>query len=249
MLTDLPPKLIHDEPLDLTPEQRESYRLAEEEGVVRLTELGDAATIRHVFELVLRLKQICNFDPATGASAKLERLEADLEEIAESGRKAIVFSQWVGTLEKLADRLARFGPLEYHGKVPQRRRDAVIERFRDDREPARAVDELRSRRRRPEPPVRQLRLPLRPLVEPGRRGPGDQPRPSHRRRRPGQRHAISHARHDRGADRPHSCRRSASCSTSSSPAPSGRRKLGLTQEELFGLFQLHCPSGPIRLAA
>ena len=69
-------------PLDLTPEQRESYRMAEEEGVVRLTELGDAATIQHVFELVLRLKQICNFDPATGASAKLERLEADLEEIA-----------------------------------------------------------------------------------------------------------------------------------------------------------------------
>ena len=43
---------------------------------------GRAATIQHVFELVLRLKQICNFDPATGASSKLERLEADLEEIA-----------------------------------------------------------------------------------------------------------------------------------------------------------------------
>ena len=28
-----------------------------------------------------------------------------------------------------------------------------------------------------------------------------------------------------------------------------RRKLGLTQEELFGLFQLKCPSGPINLAA
>ena len=28
-----------------------------------------------------------------------------------------------------------------------------------------------------------------------------------------------------------------------------RRKLGLTQEELFGLFQLKCPSGPIDLAA
>ena len=48
--------------LELTPEQRESYRLAEEEGVVRLTEMGEAATIQHVFELVLRLKQICNFD-------------------------------------------------------------------------------------------------------------------------------------------------------------------------------------------
>ncbi len=132
VLRELPPKLIHDEPLELTAEQRESYRLAEEEGVLRLTELGAAATIHHVFELVLRLKQICNFDPPTGASTKFERLEANLEEIAGSGRKAIVFSQWVVTLRRLAEQLDRFGPLEYHGKVPQRRRDGVIQRFRED---------------------------------------------------------------------------------------------------------------------
>ena len=102
VLTDLPPKMFRDAELELTPEQREAYRLAEDEGVVRLTELGDEVTIQHVFELVLRLKQICNFDPATGASAKLERLEADLEEVAASGRKAIVFSQWVAD-----DRAAR----------------------------------------------------------------------------------------------------------------------------------------------
>jgi SNF2 family DNA or RNA helicase len=29
----------------------------------------------------------------------------------------------------------------------------------------------------------------------------------------------------------------------------GRRKLGLTQEELFGLFKLKCPSEPIDVAA
>ena len=49
---DLPPKLLHDELLELTSQQRESYRLAEDKGVFRLSELGKAATIRHVFELV-----------------------------------------------------------------------------------------------------------------------------------------------------------------------------------------------------
>jgi SNF2 family DNA or RNA helicase len=132
VLAELPPKLFRDAELELTPQQRESYRLAEDEGVLRLTALGPAATISHVFELVIRLKQICNFDPATGASAKLERLEADLEEIAGSGRKAIVFSQWVGTLHRLAAALARFGPLEYHGKIPAAHREAVVSRFRDD---------------------------------------------------------------------------------------------------------------------
>ena len=81
------------------------------------TQLGDRATIQHVFELVLRLKQICNFDPATGESSKLERLAADLEEVAASGQKAIVFSQWVATLEVLAERLRQFGVCQYHGKV------------------------------------------------------------------------------------------------------------------------------------
>ncbi len=132
VLTEMPPKMFRDAKLDLSPEQRETYRLAEEEGIVRLTEMGEGATIQHVFELVLRLKQICNFDTATGTSSKLERLEADLEEVADSGRKAIVFSQWVGTITRLAKALRRFGPLEYHGKVPHSRRDAVIRQFRDD---------------------------------------------------------------------------------------------------------------------
>lgn len=132
VLTDLPPKLYRDAELDLTPEQWASYRLAEDEGIVQLEGLGEQITIQHVFQLVLRLKQICNFDPATGASSKLERLEADLEEVIASGQKAIIFSQWVQTLEQLRERLCRFGPLAYHGKIPSKRRDAVIERFRDD---------------------------------------------------------------------------------------------------------------------
>ncbi len=132
VLTDLPPKLIRDAELQLSPEQRVTYEMAEGEGVLRLGEMGQSATIGHVFELVLRLKQICNFDPATGASAKLDRLEAELEEVAQSGRKAIVFSQWVETLKRIKSRLQRFGPLEYHGRVPSRLRDGVIERFRQD---------------------------------------------------------------------------------------------------------------------
>jgi SNF2 family DNA or RNA helicase len=132
VLADLPPKLFRDAEIELTPEQRETYDLARDEGVLRLTRMGESATIQHVFELVLRLKQICNFDPATGASAKLERLEADLEEVATSGRKALVFSQWVQTLRQLAGPLARFGPVEYHGEVPASRRDEVLRRFRDD---------------------------------------------------------------------------------------------------------------------
>jgi len=132
VLSDLPPKIIRDAQLSLSPEQWATYKIAEEEGVLKLSEMGAELTIQHVFELVLRLKQICNFDPSTGASCKFERLEADLDEIAASGQKAIVFSQWVRTLEILRDRLTRFGPLEYHGRIPAKQRDAIVESFRND---------------------------------------------------------------------------------------------------------------------
>jgi SNF2 family DNA or RNA helicase len=128
----MPPKTIKDVFLELTPAQRESYELAEKEGVVRLNALGDTVTVQHVFELVMRLKQICNFDPATGESAKLEQLLADMAEVAESGRKAIVFSQWVEPLEVLAKALEPFGPLLYHGKVPHRERQPILDRFKSN---------------------------------------------------------------------------------------------------------------------
>jgi SNF2 family DNA or RNA helicase len=133
VLTDMPPKMFRDAELDLSPEQRATYEIAENEGVVNLNELGDSITIQHVFELVLRLKQICNFDPSTGASSKLERLEADLEEVAASGRKAIVFSQWVNSIEIIAKKLERFGPLQYHGKIPSKQRDPVLKQFKEDK--------------------------------------------------------------------------------------------------------------------
>lgn len=132
VLSDMPPKLFRPAELELTLEQRASYKSAEEDGIIQLSKMGESVTIHHVFELVLRLKQICNFDPATGASAKLERLEADLEEVAASGQKAIVFSQWVSTLESLGERLAKYNPLYYHGGVPSNKRDGVIDQFKND---------------------------------------------------------------------------------------------------------------------
>ena len=132
VLTDLPARTIRESCLELTPAQRQAYQLAEQEGVIRLNDLGDTIAVQHVFELIMRLKQICNFDPLTGDSAKLEQLHADLAEIAASGRKAIVFSQWVEPLLLLARRLASFGTLQFHGRVPPRERPAVLERFAKD---------------------------------------------------------------------------------------------------------------------
>jgi SNF2 family DNA or RNA helicase len=248
VLKDLPPKLFRDAELELSPEQHASYRMAEDEGVLRLTEMGASATIQHVFELVLRLKQICNFDPATGSSSKLERLEADLEEVAESGRKAIVFSQWVGTLEKLAGHLRRFGPLEYHGQIPSSQRDGVIRQFRDD--PGRHVL----------------------LMSYGAGGVGLNLQFTNyvflfdRWWNPAVEDQAINRAHRIGVDGPVTVTRFLVLSSIEEridrvlqekrelfdiifSGAEPHRKLGLTQQELFGLFQLKCPGGPLEAAA
>ncbi len=131
---DMPPRIIRDTEVELTPAQRAAYDRAEKDGIIHLNTLGDTITVQHVFELVMRLKQICNFDPLTKQSSKLERLLADMAEVAESGRKAIVFSQWVEPLEFLALALREFGPLQYHGQVPHKERQGVLDRFKNDPE-------------------------------------------------------------------------------------------------------------------
>ena len=138
---DAPPKPARIVPprdvVKLSAQQRETYRRAEEEGVLRLAGMGREATIQNVFELVLRLKQVCNFDTATGDSAKLDCLEAELDEIHSSGKKSLVFSQWVETIGRLKTRLSRFGALEYHGGMSTTARDEAIRQFKHD--PAHSV--------------------------------------------------------------------------------------------------------------
>ena len=80
----------------------------------------------------MRLKQICNFDPVTQTSTKVERLKADLEEVAASGQKAIVFSQWVGAIEKISESVQKFNPLQYHGRIPSKQRDPILEEFKNN---------------------------------------------------------------------------------------------------------------------
>ncbi len=248
VLRDLPPKMFRDADVELSPEQRHSYQLAEQEGVLRLTEMGDSATIQHVFELILRLKQICNFDPATGESSKFERLAADLDEVAASGRKAIIFSQWVTSLETLGARLAPLGPLLYHGGVPSRQRDGVIEQFRDD--PQRHVMLLSYGAGGV-----GLNLQFAGYVFLFDRwwNPAVEDQAINRAHRIGAAGPVTVTRFltqdtiEQRIDQILREKREIFDAIFSDVEP--RHNLGLTQQEIFGLFQLRSPSGPIDLAA
>jgi SNF2 family DNA or RNA helicase len=211
--------------------------------------MGAHANVTNVFELILRLKQICNFDPLTDESAKADHLCAKLEEIAASGKKAIIFSQYVVTLEKLFTRLSGIGAVQYHGKVRPRIREQVLHQFCED--PSTHVILMSYG-------AGSVGLNLQvaeyvflfdrwwnPAVE-------DQ--------------AINRA-HRIGVAGPVTVTRFLAQATIEerideileqkreifesifSPQGSGPKNMGLSQQEIFGLFSLHSPQGPISGAA
>lgn len=129
-LPELPDMIIDTKLLELTDDQRISYDTCENEGVVRLKRMEDV-TVQHVLALIQKLKQICNFDPYSGESAKVEYLlEEFLEEACSNNQKALIFSQYVKTLEQIAVRLKAYNPLVYTGQLSTAQRDNIEEQFK-----------------------------------------------------------------------------------------------------------------------
>jgi|GEM_PF-696183 len=142
VLKELPQIDDHDIPLELGHKQRRAYDHAERDGVVQLNEKGDTVTFTHVFTLIQRLMQLCNFEPVSGESAKVERIAEDLAEINDNGHKVLLFSQFTSDdfgLKRLAKQLPKEcrsdTPVEIaqmHGKVPEGQRKASLKRFESD---------------------------------------------------------------------------------------------------------------------
>jgi len=135
VLPGLPPKTVFELAPELLPEQRASHDIALREGLVWLRSLGSAVRVTHVLELILRLKQICNACPRTGASAKLDDLRRRLHEVAAGGEKALVFSQFVAApfgAEAIARAIAPLGPILLTGAMSAAARDDAVALFATD---------------------------------------------------------------------------------------------------------------------
>jgi len=135
VLPQLPPKVVSQIVLPLTGPQRESYDRAERDGVFQLRERGESVRIENVLELIMRLKQTCNFCPSSGQSAKLDDLSQRLATLESEGHRALVFSQF--TDEKhgaraIAAQLEMYQPLLYTGDVSPQQREEIIREFKQN---------------------------------------------------------------------------------------------------------------------
>jgi SNF2 family DNA or RNA helicase len=129
VLQNLPPIITQDLPLELTGHQREVY---DDFWLKRdsLLPKGEGAQETHLFALITKLKQLCNYDPASQESSKLEALKLIIEGLAPDD-KLLIFSQYVETLQWLATKINGLAPCEvFHGGLSQADRDEVLSRFR-----------------------------------------------------------------------------------------------------------------------
>ena len=134
VLHDLPPKLETRRIIPLNRDQRESYDRVEQEGIIYLKSLGAEVGVGNVLELITRLKQVCNADPRSGSSSKLDDIAERLGTLTAQGHKALVFSQYKSDASGVgaaARHLRDFNPLVLTGDVPPDQRSSLIQRFMD----------------------------------------------------------------------------------------------------------------------
>lgn len=138
VLSELPAKTKQDIWLELDDDQRLEYDRVLAADISELTQLGGKVTKVHIFAVITRLKRICNFARQKRKSAKTDALLAQLQEIKESGHKAIVFTQWADPygVETLQSVLSPFGTSVLRGGMADHQREEAIAKFRRDPETA-----------------------------------------------------------------------------------------------------------------
>lgn len=127
---DLPPKLYKTEFIELTREQQILYKEIKQ-GIVE--NLESIMEIPNPLSCTVRLRQL------TGGlfgddNPKLDRIKDILEEITESGHKALIFSQWEKVTEVYKDALKEYNPAYIVGDVEVEDRQKEVYRFQNDPE-------------------------------------------------------------------------------------------------------------------
>lgn len=145
VLQELPPIIVQDMHLELTLQQREAYDQIWMSRHKRASAGPRGVSETALFALLTKLKQLCNFDPESGESAKLEALKLIVEGLSLPEDKLIVFSQYVETLRWISSRLDTQVPREvFHGGLREDAKEAVLKRFKQETGPRVLLMSLRA---------------------------------------------------------------------------------------------------------
>jgi SNF2 family DNA or RNA helicase len=134
VLSELPPILIQDMPLELQGRQLIAYQDLWAARPDFLPSEGGGRSTAAMLGLITRLKQVCNLDRSSGESVKLEALQLIFDALHDDDDRVIVFSQYVQTLLWISERVTI--PFDLlHGGLSEADRDAAVSNFERARGP------------------------------------------------------------------------------------------------------------------
>jgi SNF2 family DNA or RNA helicase len=129
---DLPPKIESTEYVQMSKDQAALYKevLNDIKANLASIELDSNPLAR-----LIRLRQVTSnpliVSDVIDANAKLDRLEEIVEELMESGQKALIFSNWSEVTDAIRERLKKYNPAYITGDT--KNRDAEVQKFQNDK--------------------------------------------------------------------------------------------------------------------
>ncbi|MBN2500274.1 MAG: restriction endonuclease [Anaerolineales bacterium] len=135
VLKDLPPKTHQIIWLSLNQEQRKQYNYIKNFESQKLRKLHEENRItrQHIFSVITKLKQICNFPQDSLTSPKSDTTVDMIEEIASSGNKVIIFSQFIKEgINKLEAIFKPYGVTKLTGDMSPGKRELALEEFKNN---------------------------------------------------------------------------------------------------------------------
>ncbi|MFZ2632309.1 MAG: DEAD/DEAH box helicase [Desulfosalsimonadaceae bacterium] len=137
VLEDLPDEIVNNYYIDLTDEQIKIHSgYAQSLMPLMNKKFLTPVDLRRIQELLLKMRQVCDstylIDRKTNISPKLKELASILDEVViQSGRKVVIFSEWITMTFLIAKHLSNAGIsfVELSGKIPVDKRQPLIDEF------------------------------------------------------------------------------------------------------------------------
>jgi SNF2 family DNA or RNA helicase len=126
----LPPKIRQKEYVDMTAKQAQLYK---EVQLFLADSLNDIELSTNPLAQLIRLRQVTSHPSIISEleeSAKFDRMEEIIEELTESGKKAVIFSNWESVTDIAKKRLSKYNPAYITGSVVDRQ--AEVEKFQNN---------------------------------------------------------------------------------------------------------------------
>ena len=131
VLKDMPPILEQTIKLKLSKVQERTY---DSVIIQNKDKYNKDTNISSLFTIITELKQICNFDPETGISSKLDLLKILLDDIKANNKKVIIFSQYVKSIDFIKSNISNINTFTYTGKMSTVQKDSSLEKFKKSNE-------------------------------------------------------------------------------------------------------------------